>query len=112
MSTERQLGWFLAFIDFVEDQDPKRKIDHFNWDTCAVGDFAAEELGLDRVSIIDFNEPGFREDFSYALPPAVLNGLNWAGALEYNRGKKDCIPLPDYGALQDLLAKHDPRDED
>jgi len=48
-----------AFVAFVNRQDPEKEIDHFDWTTCAVGEFwydftRAERNPSDWVSIVEW----------------------------------------------------------
>lgn len=34
---------FVEFVEFCKAQDPEKEIDHSNWKSCAVGEFAASK---------------------------------------------------------------------
>lgn len=118
MRPEVQQGYLQDFIDFVNEQDGDRVINHAGWCNCAIGDWL-DDRGLDRewagarwsdTTILSrvrdrelFEALSEADIAKLVMPEDVFQALNAPCAHRAH-------DLTTYGGVAELLAPYDLRD--
>lgn len=92
---------FDGFIEFINNQEASRPLNHDLWWTCAVGEYVREEaLDIDEFNLSEFLYEEKGANFEADQLGPLGQALNTAGSFEPTEGR-----LNTYGELQGLVFK-------